>query len=122
MRPSGASAATLPSIPARPIHLVPIIQLNTLIDHTNDLAIDVAHLRPRNEHNSYSKVSAKRVFAVEGLLNNAIFTIRGEDGRDGLGFESNGFTWTSEIGSSSGREAWCEAAEWDGGKGSPRVC
>jgi hypothetical protein len=98
------------------------VQLNTLIDHTNDITIDLAHLRPRTEHNSYAKVSAKQAFAVEGLLNNANLTIRAEDGRDALRFESDGLIWTSESGSSSGKAAWCETAEWvEGGKGS-RVC
>jgi hypothetical protein len=86
------------------------IQLNTLVDHTNSITIDLAQLRPQTEHNSYAKVSAKRVFEVEGLLDNANLTIRGEDGSERLRFESGGLVWTSE---SKGEEAWCETGDWD---------
>jgi hypothetical protein len=101
------------------VHNVNYIQLNTLVDHANDITIDLAQLRPRTEHNSYAKVSSKRVFTVEGLLDDANLTVRGEDGSGVLRFESVGLVWTS---GSSGKDAWCEAEEWDDIEGRSRVC
>jgi hypothetical protein len=101
------------------VHAVNYIQVNTLVDHTNDIIIDLAHLRPPTEHNSYAKVSKKRVFAVEGLLGNTNLTIRGEDGSDRVRFESDGLRWSTEGGKEG--SAWCEVGEWDGEKGRPRV-
>ncbi|KAF1837801.1 hypothetical protein BDW02DRAFT_565721 [Decorospora gaudefroyi] len=93
------------------------IQLNTLTDHTNDLTIDVSHLRPATERNSYAKISATRVFAVEGLLYNTNLTIRATDGADVVRFESAGLEWTTERGGEE-EGAWCQVGEWvAGGKG-----
>ncbi|KAF1943766.1 hypothetical protein EJ02DRAFT_432926 [Clathrospora elynae] len=88
------------------------IQLNTLRDHPNDLTIDLSQLRPRTEHNSYAKISGKQVFTVEGLLDNANLTIRGEDGSDVVEFKNGELSWTTER-MAEGGEAWCDVGEWD---------
>jgi hypothetical protein len=103
------------------------IQINKLIDHSNDLEVDLSQIRPRTERNSYAKVSSRRVFAIEGLLDGGNLTIRGKDGDDTISFESNGLSWTSktekEVAKDEKREAWCELGYWvEGGKSTRVSC
>jgi hypothetical protein len=85
------------------------IQIHEIVDHTNDMTIDISHLRPKEEHNSYAKISATRVFAVQGLLDYGNLTVRGSDGEDDVSFESEGVRWTSGT---RGTEAWCDVSSW----------
>jgi hypothetical protein len=85
------------------------IQINTLIDHANHITIDIAALRPVAARNSYARLSATQVFAIEGLLGNTNLTVRGEDGSDEVLFEHDGTTWSSDKGS----EASCVSGAWD---------
>lgn len=60
-------------------------------------------------------MSATRVFAIEGLLDGRNLTVRGEEGRDALVFQSGGVEWRVEgEGRSAEGEAWCDVGEWDG--------
>jgi hypothetical protein len=88
------------------------IQLNEIQDHTNQLTIDIAALRPMTARNSYSKISAKQVFAVEGLLHNTNLTIRGEDGSDEVWFEHDGTGFSSDV-MNKAEDAWCVTESWD---------
>ncbi|RMZ71183.1 hypothetical protein GMOD_00005701 [Pyrenophora seminiperda CCB06] len=97
------------------------IQVNNIIDHTNDIVIDVAAQRPQAEHNSYVKVNERSVFAVEGLLDGASLIIHGSDGEDELKLESGGWNWSTGLATSEDEKtmAWCQAGEWaEAGNGS----
>lgn len=67
-------------------------------------------MRPRAAFNSYSRISEKRVFAIEGLLDGKNLTVRGEDGSDLVVFESDGIMWSTEQ---PARDAWCNVGRWD---------
>jgi hypothetical protein len=101
------------------------IQLNTIVDHPNDVVIDVASLRPATAFNSYARVAHDRVFAVAGLLDDERLTITSKDAGDLLRFEIAGMSWTSEDaqGRIPGkvRGNWCEVEQWSGSVSS-RVC
>ena len=99
------------------------IQVNTLIDHTNDIAMDIAAQRPQAEHNSYVKVSEQKVFAVQGLLDDASLTIRGSDGEDQLELESGAWKWSTVLATGEDDKvmAWCQAGEWAGAGNGSRV-
>jgi hypothetical protein len=88
------------------------IQLNELQDHTNGITIDIAALRPVTGRNSYAEISAKQVFAVEGLLDNTNLTIRGEDGKNEVRCEHDGVHFSSDEMKNS-RDAWCVSGTWD---------
>jgi hypothetical protein len=86
------------------------IQLHEIQDHANNIIIDLLALVPVGAHNSYFRISAKQVFAVEGLLDNSNLTIKGEDGSDEVRFEYDG-VWFSSIRST--KDAWCSSEGWD---------
>jgi hypothetical protein len=88
------------------------IQLNELQDHTNGIIIDIAALRPATSRNSYSRISAKQVFAIEGLLDNTNLTIRGEDGKNEVRCEHAGMSFSSDERKNS-LDAWCVSGAWD---------
>ncbi|OAL05397.1 hypothetical protein IQ06DRAFT_265449 [Phaeosphaeriaceae sp. SRC1lsM3a] len=88
------------------------IQLNELQDHANGIVIDIAALRPVAARNSYSLISERQVFAVEGLLDNTNLTIRGEDQSDEVRCEHNGVRFSSEERENS-LEAYCKTGGWD---------
>jgi hypothetical protein len=88
------------------------IQLNELQDHSNSITIDIAALRPTAARNSYSLVSERQVFAIEGLLDNTNLTIRGEDGSDEIRCEHDGVSFSSDE-KKNGREAWCVGEAWN---------
>lgn len=96
------------------------IQIDSLEDHTNGLTIDVASSRPRAERNSYTKISAKQVLTIAGLLDDTSLTIHGTDGDDALIFESDGVSWATEGGSKRlTPDAWCNSGMWvESGRGS----
>jgi hypothetical protein len=110
--PSSSSSTTSPShkctftLLQKQIRTTNYIQINHLFDHTNDIAINVASLRPNAAHNSYAKVSANQVFAIEGLLDNGNLTVWG---MDGIAFQSAGLIWTSERRVS---KAGCDVGTW----------
>jgi hypothetical protein len=85
------------------------IQINTLIDHANHITLDIAALRPVAARNSYNRISATQVFAIEGLPGNTNLTVRGEDGSDKVLFEHDGLSWSSDAGS----EASCVSGAWN---------
>lgn len=90
------------------------IQINELVDHPNNLVIDIASYRPAAAHNSYNRVSERQVFAIEGLLDNRNLTIRGKDGSDVLTFEYDGLTGSSDpFVRNNGDDAICYAGPWD---------
>lgn len=89
------------------------VQINTLVDHANTLTIDVARLRPSVAFNSYSRVSATQVFAIEGLLDGRNLTVWGEDGSDDVRFEYDGLSWDSREDHVVG-DAGCEVGMWSG--------
>jgi hypothetical protein len=96
------------------------VQINHLYDHTNDIAVNIASLRPSAAHNSYAKVSANDVFAIEGLLDYGNLTVWGADGRDEIAFESAGLIWTSEKRVS---KAGCDVGTWgESGKNKVSSC
>lgn len=88
------------------------IQLNELQDHPNSITIDIAALRPVTARNSYSLISERQVYAIEGLLDNTNLTIRGEDGSDEVRCEHAGVRFSSDEGK-NGRDAWCVSEAWD---------
>jgi hypothetical protein len=88
------------------------IQLNELEDHPNHITIDIAALRPVTARNSYAKISATQVFAVEGLLDSTDLTIRGEDGSDEVKFEHDGTSFYSDE-TKNAEDAWCTSGAWN---------
>lgn len=88
------------------------IQLNDIKDNTNSIVIDIAALRPVTERNSYSRISAHQVFAVEGLLDNTNLTISGYDDVDQVTFAHDGIVFSSEE-SKNFENASCVAGAWD---------
>ncbi|KAF2126586.1 hypothetical protein P153DRAFT_388620 [Dothidotthia symphoricarpi CBS 119687] len=86
------------------------IQINTIYDHTNDITVDVALHRPKEAFNSYTEVSPKSVFAIEGLLDNTSLIVKGEDGKDEVTFEYAAWKWSSED---RNGDAWCDVSVWD---------
>lgn len=88
------------------------IQLNEIQDNTNHITIDIAALRPTAERNSYSRICAHQVFAVEGLLDNTNLTIRGYDDVDEVTLEHNGVGFSSDK-TKDAKQAWCVAGAWD---------
>ena len=89
------------------------IQINSLLDHANDMAIDIALLRGPVAFNSYSRVATSAVFAIEGLLDETNLVVAGEDGSDTLRFSSQGRSWTVDGERDAQPEAWCEVGDWD---------
>ena len=89
------------------------IQLNEIQDNPNDITIDIAALRPASSRNSYTKISTKHVFAIEGLLDDKSLTIRGSNvDDDDVLFEHDGVWFTSDVYKNNNR-AWCVAEAWD---------
>jgi hypothetical protein len=88
------------------------VYLEQLQDHSNDITVDVQALIPVTIRNSYSKISAKQVFAVEGLLYDTNLTIRGEDNSDEVRIEHNGVWFSSDKGN---KDAWCSHENWNDG-------
>lgn len=88
------------------------IQLNEMQDHPNSITIDIASLRPVAARNSYSHISERQVFAIEGLLDNTNLTIRGEDGSDEIRCEHDGVRFSSDE-NNNGRDAWCVSGAWN---------
>jgi hypothetical protein len=86
------------------------IQLHEIQDHTNNIVIDFLVLVPVDTRNSYFRISEKQVFVVEGLLDSANLTIRGEDGSDEVRFEYDGVWFSSVRGT---KDAWCSTEGWD---------
>ncbi|EUC49919.1 hypothetical protein COCMIDRAFT_32714 [Bipolaris oryzae ATCC 44560] len=90
------------------------IYLPTLIDHANNLAIDIAAAKPVQERNSYTRLSATRKYAVEGLLGGEALTISALDDGDELVFEKGVLRWEArgkEEEKIEG-EAGCRVGEW----------
>jgi hypothetical protein len=88
------------------------VQLNEIQDNTNGITIDIAALRPATERNSYTKISATQIFAVEGLLDNTSLTIVGGNGDDEILFEHDGLYFSSNVMKDS-NDAWCVAGAWN---------
>jgi hypothetical protein len=88
------------------------VQLNEIKDNTNGIVIDIAALRPATERNSYSRICAHQVFAVEGLLDNTNLTISGYDDVDEVTFAHDGVAFSSEE-SRSSKNASCIVGAWD---------
>jgi hypothetical protein len=88
------------------------IQLNEIQDNVNDITIDIAALRPITERNSYARICAHQVFAVEELLDYTNLTVRGYDNVDEVTFEHDGVGFSSDETKSS-EDAWCVTGAWD---------
>ncbi|KAF1921452.1 hypothetical protein BDU57DRAFT_437438 [Ampelomyces quisqualis] len=88
------------------------IQLNELQDHSNNITIDIAALRPVTARNSYSLISERQAFAIEGLLDNTNLTIRGSDGSDEIRCEHDGVSFTSDD-NKLRKDAWCASEAWN---------
>lgn len=86
------------------------IQLNTILDHANDIRIDVAAQRAAAGFNSYTRLDEDHVFAVTGLLDDKNLTIT-HLSEDELRFEIGEVKWSTQQ--SHGR-AGCNAWEWEG--------
>jgi hypothetical protein len=92
------------------------IQLNTILDHANDITIDIASQRPATSYNSYTRIDQQHAFAVTGLLDDSSLSIS-YSGQDELAFEVGAFKWTSRDAYSiedSSETAWCNASVWEG--------
>jgi hypothetical protein len=90
------------------------IQMNEIEDHANNISIDVAALRPAASHNSYVKISANEMFAVEGLLDGKSLVMGASDQHEDELWFANDDVWFSSS-EESGEEAWCVAGEWNNG-------
>jgi len=89
------------------------IQMFEIEDHTNDITIDVAALRPAASHNSYTKVTPNDVLAIKGLLDDKSLVIGASDRDDDeVLFDFDSTIFTSD-GSRNSEEAWCETGAWD---------
>ncbi|KAH8725860.1 hypothetical protein GQ44DRAFT_726596 [Phaeosphaeriaceae sp. PMI808] len=88
------------------------VQINEIQDHANNITIDVAALRPVTARNSYTKLSATQVFAIQGLLDNGNLTVRGENNDDDIKFEYNDVTFSSNP-DANGKSAWCVSEAWN---------
>ena len=84
------------------------IQLNEIVDHANEITIDVASQRPDTTFNSYTRLDSSHAFAVAGLLDEERMTIT-SNGDDVLSFEVGEVRWdTAESRNGEG----CSAGEW----------
>jgi len=123
------SASASPTVPAKDVHdkctftvwhkqicrasiKHNYIQINELIDHPNDIVIDIASYRPTTARNSYSKVSSTQAFAIQGLLDNRNLTLYGENGSDLITFEYDGLRGSSDMEKIS-QAAYCDTGAWD---------
>jgi hypothetical protein len=86
------------------------IQLHQIYDNTNNVVIDVLESIPITAHNSYFRISATQVFAVEGLLDGTNLTIKGEDGSDEVRCENDGILFSTDK---SMKDALCIPGPWD---------
>ncbi|KAH7083668.1 hypothetical protein FB567DRAFT_447195 [Paraphoma chrysanthemicola] len=88
------------------------IQINEIIDHPNDMTIDIAALRPATARNSYVKISDDQAYAIEGLLDDkSLVTHQGHD-EDEVLFEVDG-VWFSTDSTKNGKSAYCVTGSWD---------
>lgn len=85
-------------------------QLNKIIDHANNITVDVASQRPAAAFNSYTRLDRDHAFAVTGLLDDERLTIR-SSGDDVLSFEVGEVRWSTEESKDGGG---CHAEEWVG--------
>jgi hypothetical protein len=85
-------------------------QLNKIIDHANNITVDVASQRPAAAFNSYTRLDRHHAFAVTGLLDDERLTIK-SSGDDILSFEVGEVRWSTEESKDGGR---CNAGEWMG--------
>jgi hypothetical protein len=90
------------------------VYLPKLIDHTNNLVIDITAAKPAQEHNSYTRVSETQKYSIAGLLDDDALTISAHDGSDVLVFETQRLRWEAgaEKVVTEGAEAWCQVQEW----------
>lgn len=95
------------------------VQLNKILDHANDMTIDVALQRPTTAFNSYTRIDQSHELAVTGLLDDESLTISSA-GQGELIFDVGGVKWSS-IDAYEGRRdgeewkvAWCDASAWEG--------
>jgi hypothetical protein len=129
------TTAAHPLTPATPIHTTPklddrctfvlwhrqqdaasYIQLNTILDHANDITIDIASQRLASSYNSYTRIDEEHAFAVTGLLDDSSLTIS-QFGQEELAFEAGTLRWTSRD--AYGKEdssaiVWCNDSVWEG--------
>lgn len=92
------------------------IQLNTIMDHANDITIDITSQRPATSHNSYTRIDQQHAFAVTGLLDDSSLSIS-YSSQDELAFKVGAFKWTSRdayIKEDSPETVWCNASVWEG--------
>lgn len=86
------------------------IQLNTILDHANNIRIDVAAQRAATGFNSYTRLDEDHAFSVAGLLDDGNLTIT-HVREDELRLEIGDVKWSTQQ--SHGR-AGCNAWEWEG--------
>ncbi|KAF2997163.1 hypothetical protein E8E13_005662 [Curvularia kusanoi] len=95
------------------------IQLNTILDHANDISIGIASQRSPAAFNSYTRIDEDHAFAVLGLLDDQRLSISYAV-QDELAFEVGSVKWTSRDTYGNRREddepetAWCNASVWEG--------
>ncbi|KAF2826005.1 hypothetical protein CC86DRAFT_293759 [Ophiobolus disseminans] len=98
------------------------IQMFEIEDHTNDIIVDIAALRPASAHNSYTKIGPNRAFAVRRLLDDKSLVIGGSEVEDDeVLFNFDGTVFTSD-GSKNSEEAWCDAGAWDNENWNNEAC
>ena len=92
------------------------IQLNTILDHANDITVDIASQRPATSRNSYTRIDQEHAFAVAGLLDDSSLIVS-YSGQDELAFQVGALEWTIRDAHSkedSSGTAWCDASVWEG--------
>tara|TARA_R110002003_G_scaffold135_4_gene12523 strand:- start:13576 stop:14064 length:489 start_codon:yes stop_codon:yes gene_type:complete len=101
------------------------IQINQIVDHPNDITIDIAALRPATARNSYVRISSEEAYAIEGLLDDkSLVTHQGHDVDEVL-FEVDGVWFSSDM-TKNAKSAYCVSGSWDNefreGEVGSRVC
>jgi hypothetical protein len=101
------------------------IQINQIVDHPNDITIDIAALRPATARNSYVRLSSKEAYAIEGLLDDKSLVVHQGHDVDEVLFEVDGVWFSSDM-TKNAKSAYCVSGSWDNefreGEVGSRVC
>jgi hypothetical protein len=88
------------------------IQIHESEYRTHGISIDTIACRRGAARNRYSRISAKQVYAIEGLPDYTNLTIRGENEADEVTCEHDGNLFSSDA-MNKLRDAYCISGMWD---------
>lgn len=95
------------------------VQLNAILDYSNDMTVDLAAQRPATSFNSYTRLDDSHAFAVTGLLDGKNLTISKLRDHE-LSFKFGEAEWsTQSFWRRKGQSgiwvrAGCNARDWEG--------